>query len=798
MSVSSVTTIADMQKVPSPSAGDVIEVAGYRSSHDGGGGTFFFDTTRIIKAEVSSANITGATHSDSSTDLAPIVITAVAHPFVDGQAVVVQGVEGVDGDTNANGVWLVDVLPPDPPDTLSNTFALLGSRRSNASYKSGGTATSVTVTTSEAHGLSPGGRATIERVTGSGGFSLNGSYMPIGTVASTTFTLALAPTGSYSGGGAVGDGGVSFPSTQPDSPTQTEGRWVRRRDGAEINVKWFGAFGNGAAAEDDDTEAVVATIRAARTLRTGVYFPGENFKTIKEIQLENYLDPSLTVVADIGLSDLGLSIRGEGSEQNRFGGTQLTAGQPGMRSILSIRSVNVTIAGIRFECAAKADHGLYLQGASKLHLDDVHVLNALKDGYRAVSTSDDGKATINDDIYARELNASTCGTMYCSESIAPRYGTLREVIKVEGTVSCTVDPGVDPLDPLNLKITGLLTKFRSIPARDGDFILIGEADDSTLQRFEIASIVSETEIKIYPFLTPSLNLSGQPFAIGVGDGWSEQTHTDNSRARMDTGHFTSCAGSGIVCRGLYGPLLEHQEFYKCGFAGIVIGTLDARSTLPLNTRISNPYFEDAFYGGCIFLAQARGITIDQPMWLGQLDHRRLIISELVSNNSGIIGYLADYIPTDPRGSGLHPIGSTTTIDVPATQGKDFTNIGMFTLPSSGAAVIITESPWTTPIPIPRRNLNVEVSENFGAPVDITAKPTFPAGADGQEIAVCNISRRPLTFHDSRSGLETTLVLDCEPGGTVTLGPGQIMMLYHSTANFMKGKWTQRGAIATRT
>ncbi len=240
----------------------------------------------------------------------------------------------------------------------------------------------------------------------------------------------------------------------------------------------------------------------------------------------------------------------------------------------------------------------------------------------------------------------------------------------------------------------------------------------------------------------------------------------------------------------------------------MIGTLDPERGLPFSTRISNPYFEgmpgSPFYGGCIFLAQARGITIDQPMWLSHPKHRRLVISEPVSNNSGIIGLLIDYPPRPDEaapagGVGLHPIGSTTKIDVPATQGSDFTNVGTLTLPSGGAAATIGSSPLTTPIPVLGRNLNLQQDLiSLDGPADITAAPTFPAGKDGQEIAVCNIGKHPVTFHDSRGpgALATTLILDCEPGGSVSLDTGQIMMLHYSTTNLMALKWTQRGPIAT--
>jgi hypothetical protein len=707
------------------------------------------------------------------------VITAPAHPFVNGQAVLVEG------NTVANGAWWVQRLDAD-------RFALLGSQ-DNAALTPGGTAKSVTVTTSGPHRLAPGGRAIIDRVSGTGGFSLNGTWMNIGMGATAeSFTLAQAPPGAYAGGGVVGDGGLSFPSTPLPVPVPTahrEGRWVRRRDDTELNVKWFGA-GDGT----DDTAAIVATIRAARRTRTSVYLPGGVFKVTAEIKLETY--------GLVGLTDFGLSIRGDGSEENAQGGTMITAGRAGMRSMLSVQATNMTIKGVRFNCASQADHGLYLQGAAKLHLDDVHVVDAVKDGCRVVNTDDVGNATNNDGVYARELSASRCGTMYCSPSIADRYdGTLRAVTRVDGTVSCEVPNLITD----GLTITGSGTKFRSIPARAGDFIVIGANDDATLQRFEIASIDSDTQITIYGFLPPSLNRSGQLFAIGVGDGWSEQPHIDNNRARMDTGNFTACAGSGVVCRGSYGPLLEHQEFLGCGFAGIVIGTLDKARGLFFNTRISNPYFEATpFYGGCIFLAQARGITIDQPMWFNQPDHRRLVISDIVSNNAGIVGILAEYPPNanvaaPGGGVGVHPIGSATRIDVPATRGSNFTNFGTLTLPSGGAAASIASSPLTTPMRVIGRNLNIVIDRNtLDGPADITATPTFSAGADGQEIAVCNVADFPVTFHDSRGpgALKTTLILDCEPGGSVSLDVGQIMMLYYSTTNQMALKWTQRGAIAT--
>jgi len=62
-----------------------------------------------------------------ASNASPIVITATAHGFADDDAVTIQSVTG---NTNANGVWIID-------NVAANTFELLGST-GNAAYVSGG------------------------------------------------------------------------------------------------------------------------------------------------------------------------------------------------------------------------------------------------------------------------------------------------------------------------------------------------------------------------------------------------------------------------------------------------------------------------------------------------------------------------------------------------------------------------------------------------------------------------------------------------------------------------------------
>jgi len=94
------------------------------------------DTDPVLKAlmgqdgttQAGSAAITGATNAT------PIVITATAHGYANGDAVFISGVLG---NTAANGAWIIAAV-------TTNTFELIGSA-GNGAYTSGGTASRVNV-----------------------------------------------------------------------------------------------------------------------------------------------------------------------------------------------------------------------------------------------------------------------------------------------------------------------------------------------------------------------------------------------------------------------------------------------------------------------------------------------------------------------------------------------------------------------------------------------------------------------------------------------------------------------------
>jgi hypothetical protein len=149
------------------------------------------------------ANVIGATNDS------PIVITAAAHSFSNGEVV---SIAGAVGNTNANGIWIINV-------TDVNNFKLLGSA-GNAPYVSGGLVTRLSkaqatisaathatpiVVTAAGHPFLTGDRVHIEGVTGN--TAANGDFL-ITRVSADQFSLnGSAGNADYvSGGIATGPG----------------------------------------------------------------------------------------------------------------------------------------------------------------------------------------------------------------------------------------------------------------------------------------------------------------------------------------------------------------------------------------------------------------------------------------------------------------------------------------------------------------------------------------------------------------------------------------------------------------
>lgn len=166
-----------------------------------------------------NVNITGATNAS------PIVVTAVAHGFVNGALVTVTGVLG---NTAANGTWLITVDAAKP-----NEFNLFGST-GNGVYTSGGVATraartdiaitaasnaSPIVVTVADHPFQTSDSVFISGVAGN--TAANGQFA-IHRIDGQSFSLdGSAGNGNYTGGGVVHGPGIGRGLSAPAGDNQT-------------------------------------------------------------------------------------------------------------------------------------------------------------------------------------------------------------------------------------------------------------------------------------------------------------------------------------------------------------------------------------------------------------------------------------------------------------------------------------------------------------------------------------------------------------------------------------------------
>jgi hypothetical protein len=295
-----------------------------------------------------------------------------------------------------------------------------------------------------------------------------------------------------------------------------------------------------------------------------------------------------------------------------------------MRSIFALRNTNIGLTKLQLNANLKAHHGLYLAHAAQSIIDNVLVTNSVKDGAYVAATQDTGAAAINDFITAIEFSAIKCGRVYATAGYGTAYGNLAAVV-APGEVTCKAAVPT---------IWGSDTRFLEIGARPGDLIRVGTSPDE--QVLEIFNVVSDKEITLANDSLPARTFDlGHGYAIGVGDGWHEEQGTDNNRLYARGGLMRYCAGSGWVCRGLYGPTLEKGHHDGLGFYAIVIG--NARSVSgPYNSRIAGAYFEGngGAILGAIYAAGGFGLTIDQPMWTGASIDRILRLGN-VAKNTGV-------------------------------------------------------------------------------------------------------------------------------------------------------------------
>ena len=178
------------------------------------------------------------------------------------------------------------------------------------------------------------------------------------------------------------------------------GRFVRSCDKSDLNVKWFGATGNG---EADDTAAIQAAIDALPPKGGTVRVPGGNYKITSTIRIGDG-DANEKVSTKAGVKFIG---EGGGFAHNTPASTVFTAANE-MESMVCVtgRISDVEIAGIYLGGNGKAEECLRLHSFAGSYFHNITAIGFTKIG---INVMGGGYPVGNYNIYNRfESIASFC------------------------------------------------------------------------------------------------------------------------------------------------------------------------------------------------------------------------------------------------------------------------------------------------------------------------------------------------------------------------------------------------------
>lgn len=422
-------------------------------------------------------------------------------------------------------------------------------------------------------------------------------HSAVGDRGGGTFRWELDTTSSDDGGTVIVPSGARV------------GAWKRVFNG-DVHAPWFGATGDGST---DDTTALEKSFAAAARLKAVLFIPTGTYNVSRELTI----------------STSGMRIRGDGQSGGIVGGidrTILTCTNPAQRSILNFANDEARVESIMLDCANNAKYGVRCELTSQSVFRDMLVTRSVLDGYYIDFQRDLGGGAFNDFLTLQECSAYLCGSVFVSAGLASDYGGGIPLHPVTAT-------GTVAINAYSPVITGTGTNFLAAGARPGDWIRVGTAPNT--YALEIETIDSDTQITAYGSSYPTVSLSGQPYAIGVGDGYHEMPGSDNSRALIIGGLWRGIGGSGIRSGiSLYGPTIIKPQLDTCGIFGIVIGTNGY--TTGITSSILSPYFEGQSGSfACIGSINAAGLTIDQPVWDGAA--RKLFTQYTTYRNVGQSG-----------------------------------------------------------------------------------------------------------------------------------------------------------------
>ncbi|MBE6637231.1 MAG: hypothetical protein E7618_05450 [Ruminococcaceae bacterium] len=166
------------------------------------------------------------------------------------------------------------------------------------------------------------------------------------------------------------DGGVVIKSSV------ARGRFTRQCDPLSLNVKWFGAVGDG---KHDDTDAIQQTILALPEKGGTVIVPGGTYSLSKTIQIGNgNAGETISGRSGVRLIGTGGMAVTDGTAPTVFRADQK------MESVLYLvgRISDCELSGICFDANGKAENALYLHSFSGCHFSNLTLTGFTKIGLK--------------------------------------------------------------------------------------------------------------------------------------------------------------------------------------------------------------------------------------------------------------------------------------------------------------------------------------------------------------------------------------------------------------------------------
>jgi len=165
-------------------------------------------------------------------------------------------------------------------------------------------------------------------------------------------------------------------------------------------------------------------------------------------------------------------------------------------------------------------------------------------------------AALNTGATFINCGANQCGSVFSTPALAGQFGDFTLTL-VAGTVAVTSGSQI---------VVGTGTSFLATNAREGDMILIGGV------AYPITAILDDTHIAIAPGAQPTVNLTGQDYAIKVGAGWWEDGATECNTSYISSFRASHCA-TGIRVGGLHGVTCDQAKLSDSAMAiALMVGS----------------------------------------------------------------------------------------------------------------------------------------------------------------------------------------------------------------------------------